>query len=135
VIRAGIADTPETAKGTLAGPRHPALGNMVRALALYKYIKKHLRELVPKKTDAALLLTVPRRLQGDFWGHRGELACIYEKLGLGRAAVRWGDNQDFVLCRCLDETPHETCKKRSARFSGKKMQQEKERLVCPPALL
>ncbi|MDR0826311.1 MAG: radical SAM protein [Desulfovibrio sp.] len=105
VIRAGLADTPETVAGTLAGPRHPALGNMVRALALYKYIRNHLRGLVPKKTDAACLLTVPRRLQGDFWGHRGELAVKYAKLGLGRASVRWGDREDFVLCRYLGETP------------------------------
>jgi hypothetical protein len=42
-------------------------------------------------------LDVPRRYQGEFFGHGRELAPGYEALGLSGRAVRYVDAREFVL--------------------------------------
>ncbi|MDR2801509.1 MAG: radical SAM protein [Desulfovibrio sp.] len=102
VIRTGLAHTPELEKNVLAGPLHPALGNMARSLALFYRIRKQARRLAAK---APLELTVPRSLQGEFWGHKRALAGKYLEIGIGRKRVRWGDEGEFILRACEDESP------------------------------
>ena len=88
VIRIGLAPQTELDQGgILAGPRHPALGSMVRGLALFHYIAEQVSRLERPITGLAL----PRRFQGDFWGHRGELKEAYAALGLSPANVTWHD--------------------------------------------
>lgn len=42
-------------------------------------------------------LTLPRRLRGEFGGHRGELIPLYAALGLDRKKIRWHDREDCEL--------------------------------------
>jgi histone acetyltransferase (RNA polymerase elongator complex component) len=104
VIRTGLAHTPELEKKVLAGPLHPALGNMARSLALFCRIRKQARRLAAKPP---LELTIPRSLQGEFWGHRGELAGKYLEIGIDRKGVHWGDEGEFILRACEDESSPE----------------------------
>lgn len=87
VIRIGLApqDTLDQG-GVLAGPRHPALGSMVRGRALYLYLREELKALNPAGISG---LALPRRFQGEFWGHRGELKPAYAALGVTPGNVLW----------------------------------------------
>jgi hypothetical protein len=95
IIRIGLAPQAELQEGgIIAGPSHPALGSRVRGLALLRYIAGKTAPLGrPLRKLAA-----PRRFQGEFWGHKGELGREYGALGLGRDAVVWSDdgNDEFM---------------------------------------
>ena len=93
VIRIGLAPQDELDNGgILAGPAHPALGSMVRGLALYHYIREELEKLaVPAKALAGISL--PRQYQGEFWGHKGELKRAYTALGVTPENLSWS-NED-----------------------------------------
>lgn len=88
VIRIGLApqDTLDQG-GILAGPRHPALGSMVRGLALFRYIKEEIAAF----GRPVAKITLPRRFQGEFWGHGGELKQAYAALGIQPGSVEWHD--------------------------------------------
>jgi hypothetical protein len=148
VIRIGVTEEEGLSARVLAGPRHPALGNRVRALALYHYLRDILGRIAPdagrpghagienartaqargaaarpggagesafrrqaprevsqnQNASAApeYFLRVPDSLQGDFWGHGGELEDRYAALGLTKANVcRWGES-DFALLRIME---------------------------------
>ncbi len=92
VIRTGLAPQPGLAEKILAGPVHPALGQMVRSRALFEY----LRDALPPGLVMAGL-DAPRAVQGDFWGQAGALKPEYAALGLAPNRVRFGDRPDFVL--------------------------------------
>lgn len=93
VIRVGLAPQPELAAAVLAGPKHPALGNKARALALFSLVREQAQRLGhgPKG------MIVPRRYSGELWGHGGELAAAYAGLGLTRDSVHLADSTDFEL--------------------------------------
>lgn len=91
VTRIGLAPDPALDAATLAGPRHPALGAMVRARALFLDIRERLG------SRRAVSLRVPQRISGEFWGNRRELAPEYLALGLDSSSVRFEDRQDFQL--------------------------------------
>jgi hypothetical protein len=74
--RIGLAEEPGLS--VLAGPRHPALGQMARARALFF----HVRDLLPGLGFAPATLLIPRRLQGESLGQANELAADYAGLGL-----------------------------------------------------
>ncbi|GFK95337.1 Oxygen-independent coproporphyrinogen-III oxidase-like protein [Fundidesulfovibrio magnetotacticus] len=93
VVRLGLAQEPSLEAAVLAGPRHPALGTMVRARALLE----HVRELLAGRL--ILTLTAPTRASGEFWGHAGELEASWRGLGLRRENVRFEDRED-VLVHC-----------------------------------
>ncbi|MDR1686459.1 MAG: radical SAM protein [Desulfovibrio sp.] len=102
VIRIGVAEEAGTAGRFLAGPRHPALGNRVRALALYLYVRDVLGRLAPdagRPGAPEYRLGVPAALQGEFWGHGGELKERYAALGLTKAQVCLREEKDFALFR------------------------------------
>jgi len=89
VARMGLAEQPGLE--ILAGPRHPALGQLARSRALLLLVRARLASL-PK---AANTLCVPRRLQGEALGQKNALAREYAALGLG---VRLWDEPDLALC-------------------------------------
>ena len=91
VTRIGLAPDPALEAAMLAGPRHPALGTMVRAWALFLDIRERLG------SRRAAALRAPQRLSGEFWGVRRGLAPEYQTLGLDAASVRFEDREDFQL--------------------------------------
>ena len=88
VIRIGLA--PEDGLdqgGILAGPQHPALGSIVRGLALFRYIEEEIARFGLPVAE----LTLPRRFQGEFWGHKGERKAAYAAIGIRPESVKWHD--------------------------------------------
>ena len=86
VVRMGLAPEPELANGILAGPVHPALGDMVLGRALLHLVREAARAAGFTNLPG---LDVPRHCQGLFWGHRGELAEAWQELSLHRGNVRF----------------------------------------------
>lgn len=78
VVRMGLPEEPGLAAARLAGPHHPALGQMVRSEALSRVVTARAASLDPPPTR----LLVPRRHQGEVFGHRGALRPCYAALGL-----------------------------------------------------
>ncbi|GHV53781.1 radical SAM protein [Deltaproteobacteria bacterium] len=92
IIRIGLAPQAELASGgIMAGPYHPALGSLVRGLALFAYIAGKMETARPLQK-----LSVPKRFQGEFWGHRGSLKDAYGKRGLTKENVVWSDEDHFT---------------------------------------
>jgi histone acetyltransferase (RNA polymerase elongator complex component) len=91
VARIGLAYEPALEEAVLAGPRHPALGTMVRAQALLLDIAYRL------DGRQAVSLALPQRCSGEFWGHAKELEAVYTALGLSKEHVTFEDREDFLL--------------------------------------
>jgi len=87
--RIGLAE--QEGLGVLAGPRHPALGQLARSRALLVFVRAKAAQL----GQQARTLRVPRRMQGEVLGHKNALAGKYSALGL---AVRLWDEPDLALC-------------------------------------
>ncbi|MGE4299715.1 MAG: elongator complex protein 3 [Desulfovibrionaceae bacterium] len=81
VIRMGLAPEPSLLRHLLAGPWHPALGSMVRGLAL----ALHIRGQLAGRSGPVRELFLPQRHAGEFWGHKKSLAPFYARLGLSTA--------------------------------------------------
>lgn len=86
--RMGLAEQEGLA--VLAGPRHPALGQLARSRALLNFIRGTLAEL----PEPARVLNIPRRLQGEVLGQKNSLEREYAALGL--AVLLW-DEADLAL--------------------------------------
>ena len=98
VIRMGVAPEPAAVQSILAGPFHPALGNMVRGQIIFSLISRKVEEFRGQcPSGHRLFLHVPRRYQGEFWGHRASLVSAYAGLGLERDQVQWTDAGPFRL--------------------------------------
>lgn len=93
VIRMGLAHEESMVGQVLAGPVHPSLGQRARSYALFTIIRKACDQLGRPPT----LLQVPRRYQGELYGHAGELLRDYETLLLGRSVVRYVSGHFFEL--------------------------------------
>lgn len=93
VIRMGLAPEQELLGKVLAGPWHPALGLLARSRALLALVRERVRGLGGK----AAALEVPKRLQGEFWGHKAELKPDYAALGLTPESVRFEAREDLLL--------------------------------------
>jgi len=93
VVRLGLAPEGTLTNDILAGPWHPALGQSARGRALLAVVRERVREF----GRAVSLLKVPRRYQGELFGHGGELAGEYAALGIGRENVRYVDGGSFRL--------------------------------------
>ncbi len=93
--RMGLAEQQGLA--VLAGPRHPALGQMARSVALLAVVRQRLAELARKDTTqrSPTILALPRRLQGEALGHQNALAPHYAALGL---ALHFWDEAELALC-------------------------------------
>ncbi len=97
VVRMGVAEEPGLGEHVLAGPRHPALGNMVRARALYLCLCERVKDFNADFPGAQPCLFAPRRFQGEFWGHGKDLAPAYAALGLTKDKIFWWEHEHFVL--------------------------------------
>ena len=102
VIRMGLAPQKELDNGGIvAGPSHPALGSMVRGLALFRFLEARLRpHAAPVRAVRA-----PRRLQGDFWGHAGSLKERYAEFGITPRNTAWNDGDHIEVT--LDDPAQE----------------------------
>ncbi|WP_243544353.1 radical SAM protein [Pseudodesulfovibrio tunisiensis] len=96
VIRLGVAPEPSLAANLLAGPWHPALGQSARARALFAFLQSRIREFTAQHGPLSRL-DVPRRYQGELFGHGNELAEAYAPLGVTRATVRYVEGGKFSL--------------------------------------
>jgi histone acetyltransferase (RNA polymerase elongator complex component) len=91
VIRMGLAPEAEMNASLLAGPWHPAFGQSVRALALFRYLAPEIR--------GDHVIVAPSYLQGEIFGHANELKRRYAALGLGFRSIRFEDRDDFLFER------------------------------------
>ncbi|WP_022663170.1 elongator complex protein 3 [Paucidesulfovibrio longus] len=90
VIRIGLHPEADLLPGILAGPWHPALGQMVRSLALCAHVLARARELGsgPKS------LQTPRRFSGEIMGHKREL---WERWKRARIRIEFHEGETFRL--------------------------------------
>lgn len=91
VIRTGLAGERSMLDRLVAGPWHPAFGNMVRSEVLLSVLQQG--------TDGRRLRGVylPRRLTGDLWGHRRCLAPALAALGIVPETVHIWNDPDIGL--------------------------------------
>jgi len=93
VIRLGLAPQPGLSGQILAGPWHPALGQMARSRALLEHLTGFLAD---RNLRPARLLT-PRSALSDILGHRREMLPAWNGLGLAENRIRVWDQPDFGL--------------------------------------
>jgi len=91
--RIGLAE--QEGLSVLAGPRHPALGQLARSRALLLHVRQRLAELPEPERAQARLLFLPRRLRGEALGQNNALAREYAALGL---TLRFWDQSGLALC-------------------------------------
>lgn len=94
VIRLSLAPEPELDDAVLAGPRHPALGNIIQGEALLRTFRDHIARNggVPPSR-----VSLPRSCQGFFYGHRGRLVPFWKELGVAPASIDWIPGDHAVL--------------------------------------
>lgn len=93
VVRMGLSPEDGLDDAVLAGPVHPALGQLAKAEAMRRHVAAHLALLPGPPTR----LGVPRRLRGLLWGHANGLVDAYAAMGITRAMVHWRDDDTFTL--------------------------------------
>ena len=98
VIRMGLAPEDGLEAAVLAGPEHPALGARVQARALLGAVARALARS-GKRDGRPLALVLPRRLQGMYLGHGGELRERWRRLGIDCGATRFHAGEDILLVR------------------------------------
>lgn len=85
VIRMGLPPEPGLAGDILAGPQHPAIGQLARSLALFRFLRGHLLALPQPHTR----LTAPARYRSDVLGHKRSMLPRWEELGLGEEKIEF----------------------------------------------
>ncbi|WP_461208524.1 elongator complex protein 3 [Desulfocurvus sp. DL9XJH121] len=91
VIRVGLPAEPGLAEHVLAGPAHPALGQLARSEALFLHLRGRLEAL-----DAAPRgLAAPQRWRSDVLGHARSMLPRYAALGLPEERIRFHDGELF----------------------------------------
>ena len=93
VIRLGLAGEPDMLARLVAGPWHPAFGNMVRSLALRLFLEQRLRAAGGRPVR----IFVPARLNGELWGHGRANAAALAGLGIVKERVTFWQEPDFAL--------------------------------------
>ncbi len=92
VIRMGLAPQNQLESHILAGPRHPALGNMVQSRALYLYI---IHTLEKNAVFQVRHIQLPQSCQGYFWGHGQNLVSSWQKIGIHKNNISW-KNSEYI---------------------------------------
>ena len=93
VIRLSLAPEPELDAAVLAGPRHPALGNIIQGEALFQTLHAHLeRHGTPPNR-----ISLPKNCQGFFYGHQGRLIPLWKELGVIPSDINWISGEYAVL--------------------------------------
>ncbi|WP_031484460.1 elongator complex protein 3 [Maridesulfovibrio frigidus] len=93
VIRLGVASEEGFEENIVAGPVHPALGQLIRSKALYLFIRSRLPLIDSKITR----VTVPSKYSGEFWGHKGVLKNLYSCVNITPEIVRFSKGRQFEL--------------------------------------
>lgn len=93
VIRLGLAGEPAMLARMVAGPWHPAFGNMARSLALRLFLEQRLRVAGGRLVRMA----VPARLCGELWGHGRANAPALAELGIDKDRVTFRPEPEFVV--------------------------------------
>lgn len=86
VIRIGVAQEDGLTDSLIAGPFHPAMGNMVRSEALRCLLVEKMKQL--NKPFSRLVL--PKRYQGELWGYKGAHREFWKQQGMSpENALGW----------------------------------------------
>lgn len=93
VIRLGLAGEPGLLERLVAGPWHPAFGNMARSLALGLLLEEKLASQAGRVTKIFL----PSRFAGELWGHGRGNAQALARLGIVRETVNFWSESDIAL--------------------------------------
>lgn len=93
VIRLGLAGEQGLLERLLAGPWHPAFGNMVRSKALGLFLEERLSGQ-PGRVKRIFL---PARCGGELWGHGRAGAPALARLGIVRENVNFWSEPDIVV--------------------------------------
>ncbi len=93
VIRLGLAGEQGMLSRLVAGPWHPAFGNMARSLALLYFLEERLRGAQGRVKRIFL----PGRLSGELWGHGRANVPALARLGIVKERVEFWSEQDIAL--------------------------------------
>jgi len=93
VIRLGLAGEQGLLERLLAGPWHPAFGNMVRSTALRLFLEERLADASGRVAGIVL----PRRFGGELWGHARANAPALARLGIVKENVNFWSEADIVV--------------------------------------
>jgi histone acetyltransferase (RNA polymerase elongator complex component) len=91
VIRLGLAGEPGMLARLVAGPWHPAFGNMARSMALRTILEERLRG-----AGRVSRIFLPARLGGELWGHGRANAQALELLGITKETAAFWQEPDIV---------------------------------------
>jgi len=92
VIRLGLAGEAGLLERIIAGPWHPAFGNMARSMALRLYLEEKIGE-----SSRAGRIFLPQCLAGELWGHGRANAPALARLGIVRENVNFWSESDIVV--------------------------------------
>lgn len=95
VLRLGLAPEGNFADKILAGPWHPALGNMVRSQILKVFLEKKIQALGPGYQVRKVWM--PQRLSGDLWGHGRANVRDLRSLGITSENVQFCSKTEIVM--------------------------------------
>lgn len=95
VIRMGLPPEPGLGAHVLAGPTHPALGQLARSEALYHYIAR----CFAAEPEAPASLTAPERYRSDLLGHKRCMIPRYAALGLAEESLHFDGGDTFRFGR------------------------------------
>lgn len=93
VIRIGLPPEPGLRDFVLAGPEHPALGQLVRSRALFL----HIMEQAARLGAPVRALTVPKRFESDFLGHSRCMEQEYAAAGIPNEITSFVQQKMFEL--------------------------------------
>lgn len=93
VIRLGLAGERGLLERLLAGPWHPAFGNMVRSTALRLFLEERLAG----RPGRVKRIFLPARCNGELWGHDRAGAPALARLGIVRENVNFWSESDIVV--------------------------------------
>ncbi len=93
VIRLGLAGEQDMLSRLVAGPWHPAFGNMARSLALRLLLEEKLRAAEGRVSRIFL----PKRLSGELWGHGRAHAAALRLFGITKENVEFWSESDISV--------------------------------------
>ncbi|SHN56499.1 radical SAM protein [Desulfovibrio litoralis] len=97
IIRMGLSPEPELEKATIAGLNHPALGQIIRSQALLAFISQKIIYYKALHKSKINKIFIPKRYQGELFGHANKLEAIYQTLGITRCKIKFWQNNFFML--------------------------------------
>lgn len=95
VIRLGLAAEKTMLPQIIAGPWHPALGNMARSHAVLLLLKKHLSTI--GRSYRIIQARIPQRLSGDIWGHKKSNIFNLSQLGITPPIVKFWSKSHIIM--------------------------------------